>query len=811
MRTRRFDTTSQTAPQPPFAQHTPVAETAPYEPAHHDPLPDVDLVTGALPPQAQAAALSRSSDGRWDRVGHVLLQLQRRRGNRYVQQVLGHPPQQANRATAPVIQTKLMLGPAGDRYEREADRVAREVVRWRAQGRTADGSGAVRGSLHSAVHHSPSSAGGAVRAEIQQSIRHARGRGQPLPHDVRKPMEQAFGADFSSVRIHTDQQSAQLGQSLQAHAFTVGRDIFLRPQNQNLGSRAGQELLAHELAHVVQQSGGAPAGHSGTPEVSAAPTVIQRVGGEKIGFDFAPAGTNKEMEDGQKLLREVWAAARQAWHNEKIGGVQGNVEAAAQEMLREKERRNYKSDQSADPTKYPEHVDTKYPVIPKVKTVQGFSKYYAGQLTQGAKKPDAMLAAAIKANNAKGGGQLQLDGTTIRYQSRADAAWVDIATLKRGKEAFEKKADVGTGGAAREIYSKKGVETGFNTADPKEYVKDSRGVETRRYAYVEKNYYQMMEFFMTRNMEGRFQSYMRAAGESDPDIYEHRDEGVDLVRPEGSAAGKLTVEQMAVAHQKLGSGPQQRGVSLTATPKVNATYVNTGENFRTDQGFRLKVDLSKIPERAENLLINHYSQGGVVDAPGYDTRRERGKPSKYPYKESSIHARELFLSQLKPEWVVAIESHDSGNKTGSGPGSTTIDSATDLEGKKNMFSLAKGKFKGDKYRAGFKFGLTEDDFSKASSADAANSNFKKGFEGSRLFVDGWTEGKSEYDRVGSTDEAERVKTPGLTMSQYIYDKTMERRDPRNKYDLYRLGYLRGRSGKPRITSHKDLRQLNVVT
>jgi hypothetical protein len=69
-------------------------------------------------------------------------------------------------------------------------------------------------------------------------------------------MEQAFGADFSGVKVHTDGQSDQLNQSIQARAFTTGQDIFFRQGQYEPGSKGGQELLAHELTHVVQQNGG---------------------------------------------------------------------------------------------------------------------------------------------------------------------------------------------------------------------------------------------------------------------------------------------------------------------------------------------------------------------------------------------------------------------------------------------------------------------------------------------------------------------------------------------------------------------------
>ncbi|MFQ5418814.1 MAG: DUF4157 domain-containing protein, partial [Anaerolineae bacterium] len=100
------------------------------------------------------------------------------------------------------------------------------------------------------------SGGGEISADIEQSIQSARVAGQPLADNVRTPMENAFGTDFSGVKVHTDSQSDTLNQSLQARAFTTGQDIFFRQGEYNPGGSGGQELLAHELTHVVQQTGG---------------------------------------------------------------------------------------------------------------------------------------------------------------------------------------------------------------------------------------------------------------------------------------------------------------------------------------------------------------------------------------------------------------------------------------------------------------------------------------------------------------------------------------------------------------------------
>ncbi|RCJ20451.1 hypothetical protein A6S26_26350 [Nostoc sp. ATCC 43529] len=98
-------------------------------------------------------------------------------------------------------------------------------------------------------------AGMAANPDLEASINQARGSGQAMADNIREPMEQAFGADFSGVKVHTDSQSDLLNQSIQARAFTTGQDVFFRQGEYNPGSRGGQELLAHELTHVVQQNG----------------------------------------------------------------------------------------------------------------------------------------------------------------------------------------------------------------------------------------------------------------------------------------------------------------------------------------------------------------------------------------------------------------------------------------------------------------------------------------------------------------------------------------------------------------------------
>lgn len=97
--------------------------------------------------------------------------------------------------------------------------------------------------------------GGEVGSDIESSIEASRGGGQAIDDSVRGKLEGAFNADFSGVRVHTDSQSDTLNKSIQAKAFTTGSDIFFSKGAYNPGSTDGQELLSHELTHVVQQNG----------------------------------------------------------------------------------------------------------------------------------------------------------------------------------------------------------------------------------------------------------------------------------------------------------------------------------------------------------------------------------------------------------------------------------------------------------------------------------------------------------------------------------------------------------------------------
>jgi hypothetical protein len=132
--------------------------------------------------------------------------------------------------------------------------------------------------------------GGPVPPEAEAAIARARGGGQPLDGAVQAQMGETMGYDFSGVRVHTDAGADKLNKQLSAKAFTTGSDIFFKRGAYEPDSSGGQELIAHELSHVVQQ---------GTGQVS----------GGGSGMTVRPAGDRFErqadVEGGQRPIQRT--------------------------------------------------------------------------------------------------------------------------------------------------------------------------------------------------------------------------------------------------------------------------------------------------------------------------------------------------------------------------------------------------------------------------------------------------------------------------------------------------------------------------
>jgi hypothetical protein len=152
------------------------------------------------------------------------------------------------------------FGAPGDRREQEADRVAEQVTRAQRS------------------DEAPASAPGASPGVSANG-----GGGGPLPASLRAELEPRFGVDFARVRVHDDFGAARAAAAMRARAFTIGGDIYFGAGQLEPGTEQGRRLIAHELAHVAQQSPARPMG--GPVGESAAPGTCQRA----EDWNFTPA------------------------------------------------------------------------------------------------------------------------------------------------------------------------------------------------------------------------------------------------------------------------------------------------------------------------------------------------------------------------------------------------------------------------------------------------------------------------------------------------------------------------------------------
>lgn len=162
------------------------------------------------------------------------------------------------------LQRKLSIGASNDPLEMEADRVANQVLAVQTPPR-------VREAWPHIQRYAKQATGQAdtAPADVQRVLASS---GRPLGPALQQDMEQRFGHDFSQVRVHTGAKAAESARSVNALAYTVGRDIVVQPEYYKPESTEGKRLLAHELTHVVQQTGGARLQTKSSDESSSAST-----------------------------------------------------------------------------------------------------------------------------------------------------------------------------------------------------------------------------------------------------------------------------------------------------------------------------------------------------------------------------------------------------------------------------------------------------------------------------------------------------------------------------------------------------------
>ena len=224
---------------PPIAKAQPkTSETSASSPAHQRSTPSAD----------------RAGDG----PAELPLMLQRAIGNQGMLRLLAAWPR--------VLQRKLAIGRTDDPLEHEADRVADQVMRMPAPAAGSPLTAAppqvsrkcaeceeeeekLQRKEAGAAAHSLSGAPAIVHEVL-------RSPGQPLDAATRAFFEPRFGRDFSSVRVHTGTAAVQSARDVNAHAYTVGQNIVFANGQYAPTQTAGRRLVAHELAHVIQQNRG---------------------------------------------------------------------------------------------------------------------------------------------------------------------------------------------------------------------------------------------------------------------------------------------------------------------------------------------------------------------------------------------------------------------------------------------------------------------------------------------------------------------------------------------------------------------------
>lgn len=139
-----------------------------------------------------------------------------------------------------------------------------------------------------------------VTPEISSGIQSLQGGGRPLSGSERHFFEPRFGADFSSVRLHSDARAAGLARSVNARAFTLGKDVVFGAGEYSADGLAGRQLLAHELTHVVQQ-GKTESHNTAKPEHIRRRNIFQEFAGLFAGDDF----DEQTLQNYLSLLRRT--------------------------------------------------------------------------------------------------------------------------------------------------------------------------------------------------------------------------------------------------------------------------------------------------------------------------------------------------------------------------------------------------------------------------------------------------------------------------------------------------------------------------
>ena len=208
------------------------------------------------------------------------------------------------------LQTKLSIGASNDPLEQEADRVADQVL-------AAPAHSAFSGAAPRIQRYTGQSTAEAGYAPPSVD-RVLAGSGRPLDPALQQDMGQRFGHDFSRVRVHTGTAAQQSARDVNAHAYTVGHNIVFATQQFAPSTYKGRRLIAHELTHVVQQSGTVGSGVTQSNEQCGTPPVIRAAASLHTVFrDEAPAAVLPTQEQRDRIM-EIFNPQQSAGETEAV-------------------------------------------------------------------------------------------------------------------------------------------------------------------------------------------------------------------------------------------------------------------------------------------------------------------------------------------------------------------------------------------------------------------------------------------------------------------------------------------------------------
>ncbi|WP_457624924.1 eCIS core domain-containing protein [Persephonella sp.] len=145
------------------------------------------------------------------------------------------------------IRFKIITGERGDRFEEEAEKVSKKILENQEDISVSE-------KKESVDFYGGN--GKEVSSYTEKRIRNSLSYGKPLESKVKAEFEYKFKADFTNVRIHTGSYASELNKELGSEAFTFREHIFFGKGKYNPETTAGKKLIAHELTHVLQQTGG---------------------------------------------------------------------------------------------------------------------------------------------------------------------------------------------------------------------------------------------------------------------------------------------------------------------------------------------------------------------------------------------------------------------------------------------------------------------------------------------------------------------------------------------------------------------------